>query len=239
VAVSGPADDDTTSQLREAIAAFEAPAQGGIAGSEVVWLGRNVDRIDARLRDADGREHHVVGRAGPRGLTVELLLSEPDDVPARDPIVVVVNGPSGSGKSTLLGAIAELSDAPWVTFDEPILGSTDPSVLVWPERAPTIHTGFLDGISAVAAAGNAVAAAAGGHSQERFRASLRDIRTVYVGLDCPMPVLLEREHGREGRWGGLARQSANAHEGWSYDLRVDTSRTSPHEAAGAVLARTR
>jgi chloramphenicol 3-O-phosphotransferase len=107
---------------------------------------------------------------------------------------------------------------------------------VWPERAPHIHTGFIDGIAAVAAAGNAVAVAAGGHAQARFQASLREVRAFYVGLDCPMQVLLEREHGRVGRWGGLAVQSSQAHEGWSYDLRLDTSQMSPHEAARAVLA---
>lgn len=234
--MSGSADDDTIAKLRDAIGAVHGRATTGIAESDVVWMGRNVDRVDARLRDADGREHHVVAKTGPLGLTIELLLTEPNDVRAQTPVVVVVNGPSGAGKSTLLRAIAEVSEAPWITFDEPVLGSTHACFLVWPERAPRVHTGFLDGITAVAAAGNAVAVAAGGHSQARFQASLREIRALYVGLDCPMPVLLEREHGRVGRWGGIAAQSAQAHQGWTYDLRFDTSRTSPHEAARAVLA---
>ncbi len=169
------------------------------------------------------------------GLSIVLVLTEPDSVAVQTPVVLVANGPSGSGKSTLLRSIAEVSDAPWVTFDEPILGTTDQSLLLWPHRAPQLHTGFLDGIAAVAAAGNAVAVAAGGHSQARFRESMREVRTLYVGLDCPTDVLLDRERGREGRWGGLALQSSSAHDGWSYDLRIDTSEIAPHDAARSVL----
>jgi chloramphenicol 3-O-phosphotransferase len=232
--VDGIGDDDTLARLRKALAADGTA--GDIADSDLVWFGRNVDRIDVRLRDADGREHHVVATEDHPGLSIVLVLSEPAQVPVQPPVVVVVNGPSGSGKSTLLRSIAEVSEVPWVTFDEPILGTTDQPLLVWPERSPQLHDGFLDGIVAVAAAGNAVAVAAAGHGQDRFRASMRGVRALYVGLDCPIDVLLEREHGREGRWGGLALQSSRAHDGWTYDLRLDTSELAPNEAALAVLA---
>jgi chloramphenicol 3-O-phosphotransferase len=169
-------------------------------------------------------------------LRIELVLTEPEQVPAQTPIVVVANGPSGSGKSTLLQSLAEVSEVPWVTFDEPILGWTSQPLLVWPQRSPQLHVGFLDGIAAVAAAGSAVAVAAGGHDQDRFRESMREVQVFYVGLDCPTDVLIDRERGREGRWGGLAIQSSRAHDGWAYDLRIDTSAVPPHDAARAVLA---
>ena len=228
-------DDETLLRLRDGLRAADDVSEG-IAAAELVWLGRNLDRIDARLRDAHGREHHVVATEDDTGLTIMLVLTEPDPIPVQSPIVVVVNGPSGSGKSTLLRSIAEIADVPWVTFDEPTLGATDQSLLVWPTRSPQLHQGFLDGIASVAAAGNAVAVAAGGHPQDAFRASIGDLRALYVGLDCPIDVLLERERGREGRWGGLAAQSFRAHDGWAYDLRVDTDEVPPHEVARAVLA---
>jgi chloramphenicol 3-O-phosphotransferase len=232
--VTATGDDDALERLRDELRAEQSSAS--IADSDLIWLGRNVDRIDVRLRDADGREHHVVATQDHTGLRVVLVLAEPDQVATQTPVVVVANGPSGSGKSTLLQSIAEVSETPWVTFDEPILGSTDQPLLLWPHRSPQLHAGFLDGIAAVAAAGNAVAVAAGGHAQARFRESMREVRALYIGLDCPTEVLVDREHGREGRWGGLAIQSSSAHDGWSYDLRIDTSELAPHEAARSVLA---
>lgn len=231
-----PQDDDSLRRVREALHADESLQQ--LSEAEVVWLGRNVNRIDARLRDRDGREHHVVANDDHGDLTIVLALSQPDKVPVQAPVVVVANGPSGAGKSTLLRAIDDVSDVPWVTFDEPILGTAHQALLVWPQCSPQLHAGFLDGIAALAAAGNAVAVAAGGNSQDQFRSSLQGVRVLYVGLDCPANVLLEREHGREGRWGGLAMQSLHAHDDWSYDLRINTNDTSPHEAARDVLART-
>ncbi len=46
-----------------------------------------MDRIDVRLRDADGREHHVVANEDPTGLSIVLVLSEPDQVPVQEPVL--------------------------------------------------------------------------------------------------------------------------------------------------------
>ena len=231
-----PDDDDKVLDRVRVLLRAADPSHQDVASSDVVWLGRNDQRIDVRLRDPAGREHHVVAMDDGTALTLSLVLNEPDQVPAHPPLVVVVNGPSSSGKSTLMAAIARHSHIPWVRFDEPIVGTTDQRVLVWRERAPHVHAGFLGGIAAVAAAGNAVAVSAGGHPQSSYRRSLAGLTALYVGLDCPMEVLLAWERGREGRWGGLAVQSINDHDGWSYDLRIDTSTTDPDHAALAVLA---
>jgi hypothetical protein len=71
--------------------------------------------------------------------------------------VVVVNGPSSSGKSTLLGALRDESAEPWVIFDEPMFGGVRSEYLIWPERAPLLHDGFLKGIASLARTGNLVA----------------------------------------------------------------------------------
>lgn len=75
------------------------------------------------------------------------------------------------------------------------------------------------------------------HPEQVFHESFGNISTLYVGLDCPLETLLERECGREDRWGGLARQSIDDHNGWSYDVRIDTSEIDPDEGADLVLQR--
>jgi len=225
-------DEETVIRLRDALrTSDEVPAS-----SELVWLGRNDGRIDVRLRDETGREHHIVAFEDGANLSISLVLTEPDLVPRRAPVAVVVNGPSGSGKSTLMRALSDTADFPWVVFDEPILGQADQRMLLWRERAPHMHRGFIDGMAALAAAGNAVAVAAAGHPQSMFAKALTNVHTTFVGLDCPIDVLIERERGRTGRWGGLALQSVGVHSGWAYDIRIDTSATPPAVAAEAVLA---
>ena len=69
----------------------------------------------------------------------------------------MVNGPSGAGKSSVLDALAEASELPWVVFDEPVLGVVRQPYLIWRERAPVLHRGFLAAIAALARQGNVVA----------------------------------------------------------------------------------
>ncbi|MFT3851468.1 MAG: hypothetical protein QM733_01795 [Ilumatobacteraceae bacterium] len=151
--------------------------------------------------------------------------------------VVVVNGPSGSGKSSVLDAIAASSELPWVIFDEPVLGSVRQPYLIWRDRAPVLHLGFLDAIAAVARRGNLVGLSAAGHPAGRIDEVFVGIETVRVGLDCSTEALIDRERGRDGRWGGLAVSSLRDHDGWRYDLRFDTQQTTASNIAIAVLDR--
>jgi chloramphenicol 3-O phosphotransferase len=229
--------EGTWELVRSALARSPRPAEVELSSAVPVWVGRNEARLDARVRDADGLEHHVVAFERVDGVTIAAVFSQPPALDRGEPTAVVVNGPSGSGKSSVLLALAEASPVPCVTFDEPVLGSVDPALLLWPDRAPHIRQGFLDGISAMARAGNLVAVSAGGIAQARFVDAFQGVRTLYVGLDCPIDVLRERERGRDGRWGGLAEQSLADHDAWTYDLRVDTSSTSSHAIATAICAR--
>jgi chloramphenicol 3-O-phosphotransferase len=148
---------------------------------------------------------------------------------------VVVNGPSGSGKSSVLAVMADRSPLPWVMFDEPVVGAVAQPYLIWRDRAPGLHRGFLDAIAAVARRGNLVGFSAAGHPAGDIDAAMRGITTVRVGLDCELPILLERERGREGRWGGLVESSLNVHDGWRYDRRFDTGRQRPSAIAAEIL----
>jgi chloramphenicol 3-O-phosphotransferase len=203
---------------------------------EIRWSVLNGARVDAGVFAADGAEWRVVfGMEGDRLSWLSVHKRPPRFVGIPGGRAVVVNGPSGSGKSSLMEAMAERASTPWVRFDEPILGSAPPGYLIWRDASPTLHESFVAGIATLAAAGTQVVTSSGGHPQAMFSAAFVAVPPLYVGLDCPLPVLLERELGRPGRWGGLAEASLSVHDGWSYDLRLDSSEASSAELADAVL----
>ena len=71
---------------------------------------------------------------------------------------ILINGPSGAGKSTLLRAMQQVATAPFVIFDEPEhIGTVQAEYLIWRDRAPALHRGYLDAIAALARGGNYVA----------------------------------------------------------------------------------
>ena len=226
--------------IGEAVLSGRWPGLAGIVPDRFEWVGVNERRVDARVRSVDGGEWHVVLFVDDADeVVVADAFRRPDAVVAGKGVLVVVNGPSGAGKSSLVTALAAAAeDRPWVVFDEPILGEVDRRYLIWPESAPAVHAGFLAGIAAVAGAGNLVATAAAGHPQSAFvaAAAAPGVRLVSIGLHCPLEVLLERELGREGRWGGLAASSVGAHDGWTYDLELDSSSRGPEELARLALA---
>jgi chloramphenicol 3-O-phosphotransferase len=202
----------------------------------VEWFGVNERRVDAVVSTADDEYRIVYFTAD--GETVDAL-----SVFRRPPRfegvaggrVVVVNGPSGSGKSTLLMALVDHSPLPWVVFDEPAIGLVDQAYLIWRDRAPQLHRGFLDAIAALARRGNLVGLSAAGHPAAAIDEAFDGLAVLRVGLDCDVPTLSERERGREGRWGGIVAASRSVHDGWRYDARYDTARQSTATIVGEVL----
>lgn len=151
--------------------------------------------------------------------------------------IIVVNGPSGAGKSTLLRALQSAADFPLVVLDEPEqIGSVQPGYLIWRDRAPSLHRGYLAAIGALARAGNHVAVSAAGHPYDEILDAFDGVPLVTVGLTCAFDVLMHRER-RTGRWAGIAADSLHVHDGWRYDLEFDTT-AGPHpaELARRVLA---
>jgi chloramphenicol 3-O phosphotransferase len=70
---------------------------------------------------------------------------------------------------------------------------------------------------------------------EDYKAATRGIRTIYVGLDCPVDVLEKRERKRRDRRIGMARiQSGLVHRHVKYDLRLDTDRKNPKACSRAI-----
>jgi len=67
------------------------------------------------------------------------------------------------------------------------------------------------------------------------QAVLREFRIVLVRVDCPVGLLAERERMRKDRRPGLAAdQARRVHEGYAYDLSLDTSAMPPAACARAI-----
>ena len=205
-------------------------------GASVTWWGINGTRVDFGVRAQEDEWRIVYGIDDDELVDWLSVYRRPHPF---DGVVggraVIVNGASGAGKSWLLDALQRQSQFPWVVFDEPVLGSVNQSYLIWRDQAGVLHRGFLEGIAALARAGNLVAVAAAGHPQSLFEEVFAGVVVLFVGLDCDIDTLLARERGREGRWAGLAAASVGVHEGWSYRLTFDTAHWSSDDIAGEVL----
>jgi chloramphenicol 3-O-phosphotransferase len=221
----------------ELLHGFEAQL-AAIRHSEPVvdWCGVNERRVDVMVTTRDDQYRIVYFTTDGRIIEALSVFRRPARFDGLEGgRAVLVNGPSGSGKSSLLTAIAAASDAPWVLFDEPVIGAVRQEYLIWRDRAPSLHVGFLDAIAALARRGNLVALSVAGHPAPAIDAAFVGVTVVRVGLDCELQTLLERERGREERWGGLAADSVSAHEGWRYDARFDTGRLPAATIAEDVL----
>ncbi len=194
------------------------------ADARIDWIRVNGERVDATVTTDESQWRIVFGCSSP--MTIEWL--DVFERPARSEGVtggraVLVNGPSGAGKSTLMRAMQEIANDPFVVFDEPEhIGTVQPGYLIWRDRAPALHRGYLDAIAALARAGNQVAVPGAGRRQAEFVDAFGDVPILSVGLTCELAVLVERER-RSGRWGGIAAESLAVHDGWSYDVEFDTT----------------
>lgn len=162
--------------------------------------------------------------------------------------VVVLNGTSSSGKTTLARAVQELAPRVFLNFSidsilntlpasatERIVQGADISDLKYPElvRAYYACVRQLLELGHDLIIDNAVTVR---YHVEHLTAAVAGHRAIMVGLHCPPAVLIERERARGDRLIGLAMlQQPRIHSLLSYDLEIDTSRTSTQDAAREVL----
>jgi chloramphenicol 3-O phosphotransferase len=177
--------------------------------------------------------------------------------------VILLNGTSSSGKSTLVRALQDRLDGPWleVGIDQfvfalprryrdqphwselfrylPIPGGAD--------GAFTIETGPL-GERLVAGMHRTADALARADLDvivdhvllepawlDDLRGLLADVPVLFVGVRCPLEVVVERERNRRDRTIGQAEAMFHVvHRRGGYDLEVDTSVLGPGECAEAV-----
>ncbi|MEO8183021.1 MAG: AAA family ATPase [Deltaproteobacteria bacterium] len=163
--------------------------------------------------------------------------------------VILLNGASSSGKTTLARALQRALEAPFFYFSSDqlvaagVLPEVNRTVTTGPRAWSTIRPRFFDGFhratAALAAAGNALIVE---HVIE-FRSwyddlleLLADCDVFYVGVECPLPELERRERERGDRFIGEGRSHLDdgVHTWGPYDLRIDTSLSTPEDNARRI-----
>ncbi len=156
-----------------------------------------------------------------------------------NPDVILLNGTSSAGKTSLARALQRRAGIPLYhvsldTFTDMFLWEaiTDPA-----ERQRCHALGAANFHRALALFAAGAYGLVVDHLiilpewQEATRQALAGRRVHFIGVHCPLPVLLARE-----RAPGLAeRQLAHVHRNQSYDFEVDTSLSSPDECADRIL----
>lgn len=170
----------------------------------------------------------------------------------------MVNGGSSSGKSGITRCLQAILPNPWITLGvddmiarlPPSLVGSGAGVAFGQHGEVDVGEGFLEiqnawmtGVAAMARAGAHVIIddvfLGGAASQERTRAHLEGLEVLWVGVRCDPEIAAAREIARGDRVVGMAASQAEVvHEGVTYDIVVDTSRTEALDCARAIAART-
>ena len=100
----------------------------------------------------------------------------------------------------------------------------------------------MEGIAAMARAGARIIIddvfLSGSAAQGRWRAALRGLNVLWVGVRCEVGVAEARESARGDRIFGMARsQALIVHEGIDYDVVVDTTSNEVAACAHEIAAR--
>ena len=161
--------------------------------------------------------------------------------------VVVLNGTSSSGKTTIARVVQEIAPRLFLNFSiDSILYTLPPPILERLKRGEWAgDIRILDLVRAFYACVRELLAL--GHDlvidhavmteaeAEMLKDAVHGHEVLTVGLDCPVDVLAERERIRGDRRPGLAAaQCERVHRWLEYDLRIDSARLSPEEAAGEI-----
>lgn len=161
-----------------------------------------------------------------------------------NPDVILLNGTSSAGKTSLAHALQRRAGIPLYhasldTFTDMFLWKaiTDPAER---QRCHGIGVDNFHRALALFAAGNYGLVVdhliLGPEWDKATRAALAGRRVHFIGVHCPLPVLLQRERARPDRAPGLAeRQLTHVHRNQTYDFEVDTSLATPEAGADQIL----
>ena len=163
--------------------------------------------------------------------------------------IVVLNGTSSSGKTAVARAFQEIAPRLFLNFSiDSILYTLPPSAVVRLERGEPVPElrparlipAFFACVRQLATLGHDLVidhAITSEAEVEMLRSAVEGHQALLVGLDCPLEVIEERERSRGNRRRGLAAaQCERVHRWLQYDLRIDTGRVTPDEAAREILS---
>ncbi|MEV0324633.1 chloramphenicol phosphotransferase CPT [Streptomyces sp. NPDC050658] len=170
--------------------------------------------------------------------------------------MIILNGGSSSGKSGIVRCLQDVLPDPWLAFgcdsfvesmpakmqasDAGINVGDDGGVSIG-EDFRTLERAWTEGIAAMARAGAKIIVddvfLGGPASQERWQKALGGVDVLWVGVRCESGVAAGREIARGDRAKGMAALQAElVHEGVTYDVEVDTTRTESLECARAIAS---
>ncbi|MCM2534604.1 chloramphenicol phosphotransferase [Neobacillus pocheonensis] len=168
--------------------------------------------------------------------------------------VIILNGGSSSGKTTIAKCLQNSLPTSWLRFsiddlidaipdamlkaDSGIKFGDDGSVSPGTEFR-TLESAWMHGIGEMVRRGARVIIddvfISGVEACNRWKASLEVLQVLWVGVFCDPTVASARESERGDRLGGMAvSQATVVHIGIHYDIKVDTTKTSPEECAQII-----
>ena len=206
---------------------------------EVISSSVNKGRIDLGIQGINGREWAVVlsvPHDHPKIVNaVQVFDRPPKPFPgAPGGFAVCLGGASSSGKSSLMRAMSERASTPWTYFEERSIGALPMRWAIWPDVGGPLGVGYRAAIRAFLLEGNQVIVSA--RPDDDIAEALDGIPRLFVGLVCPLEILIARQEARADRWAGLAEEGFALEQTQDgYDIRIDTSEHSPQEAADIVL----
>jgi chloramphenicol 3-O phosphotransferase len=163
--------------------------------------------------------------------------------------IVMLNGTSSSGKTSIARAFQELAPRLFLNFSiDSILLGLPVSALerirrgddIRDLRYPELVRAFYACVRQLAALGHDLVidhAIISEREAELLRSAVQSHRVLFVGVDCPVDELAERERSRgDRRIGMAAAQREHIHRWLEYDLMLDTSVVDAEEAARQIVA---
>jgi chloramphenicol 3-O phosphotransferase len=180
--------------------------------------------------------------------------------------IVILNGAPRSGKSSIVKAIQACSSEPWINLGVDVwMAATPPAFRPGiglrpggerPDLEPFVvasFAGLYDAVAGQSRLGLNVVVDVGHHDAYSRRldilpacaARLRGLPVLFVGVRCPLHVVLARRNASDGYVRGsvedipdaVLRWQAEVHRPGRYDLEVDTSALTPSECARVIQQR--
>ncbi|MEV4341281.1 chloramphenicol phosphotransferase CPT [Streptomyces sp. NPDC049590] len=170
--------------------------------------------------------------------------------------MILLNGGSSAGKTGIVRCLQTVLADAWLAFGidafvdalPPRLRDADGGIAFGADGRVRVGADFRvleeawrQGVAASVRAGARVVVddvfLGGAASQRRWREALDGLAVLWVGVRCDPEVAAGREIARGDRTRGMALAQARAvHEGVSYDVVVDTTRTESLECARTIAA---